>query len=97
MCLCLGPVKSGKTLLMKRLQGDAIDDATQTISTNGVNLFLVKNEQGKSGIIIREIGGNMAPLWKHYLEGVLKLLFAKNIIYKFHKIFIFLMLTKRNH
>lgn len=71
MCLCLGPVKSGKTLLMKRLQGDLVDDATQTIATNGVNLFLVKKEpKQQSGIIIREIGGNMAPLWKYYLEGV---------------------------
>ena len=78
MCLCLGPVKSGKTLLMKRLQGDSIDDATQTIPTNGVNLFLVKSEQRQSGIIIREIGGNMAPLWKHYLEGVLKIPFFYN-------------------
>ncbi|XP_033216384.1 ADP-ribosylation factor-like protein 16 [Belonocnema kinseyi] len=76
MCLCLGPVKSGKTLLMKRLQGDAIDDATQTISTNGLNFFLVKNEQGQSGIIVREIGGNMAPLWKHYLEGVQKVIYV---------------------
>lgn len=62
---------------MKRLQGDIVDDATQTIATNGVNLFLVKKEpaQQQSGIIIREIGGHMAPLWKYYLEGVFCILF----------------------
>lgn len=63
---------------MKRLQGDIVDDATQTIATNGVNLFLVKKEpaQQQSGIIIREIGGHMAPLWKYYLEGVHKIIYV---------------------
>lgn len=70
MCLCLGPAKSGKTFLMKRLQGDEIDDATQTVSTNGVNIFLVKNGAGEFDTIVKEIGGSMAPIWKHYFDKV---------------------------
>ena len=95
MCLCLGSAKSGKTLLMKRLQGDSIDDATQTISTNGVNLFLLKNEQKHSEIIIREIGGNMAPLWKHYLEGVFSsFLFTVNYKYMLTTMSLILIFSK---
>lgn len=70
MCLCLGPTKSGKTLLMKKLQGDEIDEATHTVSTNGINLYTVKNNTGEFDIIIKEIGGNMAPIWKHYFDKV---------------------------
>lgn len=70
MCLCLGPAKSGKTFLMKRLQGDEIDVSTQTVSTNGVNIFLVKNSAGEFDTIVKEIGGSMAPIWKHYFDKV---------------------------
>lgn len=70
MCLCLGPIKSGKTFLMKRLQGDKIDYATHTISTNGINLFTIKNDTGEFDILIKEIGGSMAPIWKHYFDKV---------------------------
>lgn len=71
MCLCLGPFKSGKTLLMKSLQGDEIDDATYTVPTNGINLFTVKNDTGEFDMVIKEIGGSMAPIWKHYFDKVL--------------------------
>lgn len=70
MCLCLGPFKSGKTLLMKSLQGDNIDEATHTVPTNGINLFTVKNDSGEFDMVIKEIGGNMAPIWKHYFDKV---------------------------
>lgn len=70
MCLCLGPFKSGKTLLMKSLQGDEIDDATYTVATNGINLFTVKNGTGEFDMVIKEIGGSMAPIWKHYFDKV---------------------------
>lgn len=72
MCLCLGPFKSGKTLLMKSLQGDELDEATHTVPTNGINLFTVKNDTGEYDMVIKEIGGNMAPIWKHYFEKVKK-------------------------
>lgn len=70
MCLCLGPSKSGKTLLLKRLRGDEIEDATQTVPTNGVNLFVIKSRDGHFDTVIKEIGGNLAPMWKHYFDKV---------------------------
>ncbi|XP_076164791.1 ADP-ribosylation factor-like protein 16 [Ptiloglossa arizonensis] len=76
MCLCLGPTKSGKTFLMKRLQGDEIDDATHTVSTNGINHFTIKNNTGEFDIIIKEIGGSMAPIWKHYFDKILKIIYV---------------------
>ncbi|XP_076235143.1 ADP-ribosylation factor-like protein 16 [Calliopsis andreniformis] len=76
MCLCLGPVKSGKSFLMKRLQGDDIDDATQTVSTNGINLFTVKNSTREFDMIIKEIGGSMAPIWKHYFDKIRKIIYV---------------------
>ncbi|KAG7202571.1 hypothetical protein KM043_009767 [Ampulex compressa] len=76
MCLCLGPVKSGKTLLMKCLQGDEIDDATHTVPTNGINLFTINNNTGEFDMIIREIGGSMAPIWKHYFDKVQKIIYV---------------------
>ncbi|CAK9813522.1 ADP-ribosylation factor-like protein 16 [Anthophora quadrimaculata] len=76
MCLCLGPIKSGKTFLMKRLQGDEIDDATHTVSTNGINLFTIKNNTGEFDIVIKEIGGSMAPIWKHYLNTIQKIIYV---------------------
>ncbi|XP_031369288.1 ADP-ribosylation factor-like protein 3 [Apis dorsata] len=76
MCLCLGPLKSGKTFLMKRLQGDEIDYATHTVSTNGINLFTIKNDTGEFDMLIKEIGGNMAPIWKHYFDKTQKLIYV---------------------
>ncbi|OAD56912.1 ADP-ribosylation factor-like protein 16 [Eufriesea mexicana] len=76
MCLCLGPIKSGKTFLMKRLQGDEIDNATHTVSTNGINLFTIKNNTGEFDMIIKEIGGSMAPIWKHYFDKIQKLIYV---------------------
>lgn len=81
MCLCLGPSKSGKTLLLKRLRGDEIEDATQTVPTNGVNLFIIKSRDGHFDTVIKEIGGNLAPMWKHYFDKVLLIfLYASNAI-----------------
>ncbi|KAH0537823.1 ADP-ribosylation factor-like protein 16 [Cotesia glomerata] len=77
MCLCLGPAKSGKTLLMKRLQGDEkIDDASHTVPTNGINLFTIKSDDGHFDIIVREIGGSMAPIWHHYFDRVHKIIYV---------------------
>ncbi|XP_012275587.1 ADP-ribosylation factor-like protein 16 [Orussus abietinus] len=79
MCLCLGPAKSGKTLLMKRLHGDEIDETTNTVATNGTNLFAIKHEdetgRGRE-IIVRELGGSMAPIWKHYFDGVREIIYV---------------------
>ena len=80
MCLCLGPARSGKTLLMKQLQGgDDIDDASHTVPTNGINLFTIRSSDGRFDIIVREIGGSMAPIWKHYFDRVRLLILGVQI------------------
>lgn len=71
MCLCVGPMKSGKTLLLKNLRGDSIDDANSTVQTNGINLFNVRNSDRHFELVIREIGGSMAPIWRHHLDRVI--------------------------
>ena len=70
MCLCLGPLKSGKSLLLKNLRGDDIDSASSSVQTNGINMFNVRNNDKEFEMIILEIGGSMAPIWKHYLDKV---------------------------
>lgn len=75
MILCLGPVGSGKTLLLKCLQNnEKIDNTTTAVPTMGTNIFTVKTE-GKE-YTIRELGGNMAPLWPMYFKDVEKVLYV---------------------
>ncbi|XP_076392599.1 ADP-ribosylation factor-like protein 16 isoform X2 [Megachile rotundata] len=53
-----------------------MDDATHTVSTNGINLFTVKNKTGEFDMVIKEIGGGMAPIWKHYFDKVRKIIYV---------------------
>ncbi|XP_015511597.1 ADP-ribosylation factor-like protein 16 [Neodiprion lecontei] len=76
MYLCLGPERSGKTLLMKSLQREDIDEATQTVPTNGTNMFTIRNDDGHFEAVIRELGGSMAPIWKHYFTRVRKIIYV---------------------
>ncbi|CAG7717587.1 unnamed protein product [Allacma fusca] len=79
-CLCLGPISSGKTLLLRRLQNSAVDETTPTVETVGTNIVQVpkkapaksEKEKKRKGwderdtIGLREVGGSMAPLWASY-------------------------------
>lgn len=76
---------SGKTLLMKRLQGEEIDEATHTVPTNGTNLFTIRNDDGHFEVVVRELGGSMAPIWKHYFSRVRAL---RTIFLMFYLMFI---------
>ncbi|XP_058803132.1 ADP-ribosylation factor-like protein 16 [Phymastichus coffea] len=76
MCLCIGPMKSGKTLLLRKLRGDDIDDATSVVQTNGINLFMIRSNDKQFELEIREIGGSMAPIWKHHLDRVYKVIYV---------------------
>ncbi|CAL8110844.1 unnamed protein product [Orchesella dallaii] len=40
-CLCIGPISSGKTMLLKRLQGAEIDESTSTVETVGSNIVQI--------------------------------------------------------
>lgn len=76
--LCLGPKGSGKTTLLKKLQDvEGVDNTFSPVPTIGTNLYDIGylNKQGKKQVIsIREIGGEMAPLWHNYLDGVKKVI-----------------------
>lgn len=74
--LCLGPKGSGKTTLLKKLQkAEGIDNTYSPVPTIGTNIYDVyyTNKHGKKQMLsIREVGGEMAPLWHNYLDGVEK-------------------------
>lgn len=79
--LCLGPTGAGKTLLIKRLKGkEVVDETTCTVATNGTNLTTLKLAHPKTGVLkeytIRELGGNMAPMWSKYYDQVKKIIYV---------------------
>lgn len=74
MMICLGPCGSGKTLLLKSLQNEKIDNTTTAVPTVGTNIFNIKTE-GKE-FVIRELGGTMAPLWSMYFNGIDKVMYV---------------------
>lgn len=76
MALCLGPIGSGKTLLLRKLQNvNNVDKTTPSVSTIGTNLFDIKFGDGTQ-ISIRELGGMMAPLWKNYFSNINKVIYV---------------------
>ncbi|KAJ2946770.1 hypothetical protein O0L34_g12835 [Tuta absoluta] len=78
--LCLGPKGSGKTTLLKKLQdAEGIDNTYSPVPTIGTNIYDINcvNKNGKKQIVtVREVGGEMAPLWGNYLDGVEKVIFV---------------------
>lgn len=73
-CLCLGPTSSGKTLLLKRLQNEEVDETSTSIPTIGTNIFNVKCDTRL--VEIREVGGTIAPLWSKYYNPTAKILYV---------------------
>ncbi|XP_017770567.1 PREDICTED: ADP-ribosylation factor-like protein 16 [Nicrophorus vespilloides] len=79
MAICLGPSGSGKTLLLKKLQNvKAVDNTTTSVSTVGTDMFTIKISSGdvEKQIVVREVGGVMAPLWPKYFDGIKKVLYV---------------------
>lgn len=78
--LCLGPPNTGKTMLIKRLQNaEIIDNTYSSVPTIGTNIFRLNLPQDKSRnscMYIREVGGEMSPLWRHYFDNVKKVIFV---------------------
>lgn len=74
--LCLGPKGSGKTTLLKKLQeSEGIDNTFSPVPTVGTNIYDISylNKHGKKQMLsVREIGGEMASLWRNYLDGIEK-------------------------
>lgn len=75
-CICLGPIGSGKTLLLKRLQGKhVVDETSSTVPSVGTNIISISLE-GQKEIVIREVGGYMAPIWNKFYDGINKVIFV---------------------
>lgn len=75
MIICVGPVGSGKTLLLKKLQNaETIDDTTTAVPTVGTNIFNIKIDE--KNYTVRELGGSMAPLWSMYFGNVEKVIYV---------------------
>lgn len=66
----------GKTLLLRKLQKRAeIDETTSSVPTVGTSLYKLKLQNNKH-IVIRELGGPIAPLWHHYYHSVKSIIFV---------------------
>lgn len=83
--LCVGPRNSGKTMLLNSIQyPDSINFTTHSVNTVGTNLYTINNSAEKSSrkapkksLTIRELGGEMAVMWKnYYTESVEKIMFV---------------------
>lgn len=72
--LCVGPRNAGKTLLLNSIQyPGSINFTTHSVNTVGTNLYTIHNnlpgalkKKAKKSITIRELGGEMAVMWKNY-------------------------------
>ena len=78
MVVCVGGVGSGKTLLLKLLADRAFDPDSLLVPTVGVNIYSLALRSGKRkvSVSIRELGGELAPLWGEYLKTETCLIFV---------------------
>jgi ADP-ribosylation factor-like protein 1 len=82
--LCVGPRSSGKTMLLNSIQyPDSVNFTTHSVNTVGTNLYTIHNnaekprKAPKKSVTIRELGGEMAVMWKnYYTESIEKIMFV---------------------
>ncbi|KAJ1529534.1 hypothetical protein ONE63_006307 [Megalurothrips usitatus] len=75
-CICLGPIGSGKTMLLKKLKGNEDIDITSTsVPTVGTNITTLQLPNEKE-IVVREVGGAMAPLWNQYYQNITRIIYV---------------------
>ncbi|GLV61221.1 uncharacterized protein CBL_21050, partial [Carabus blaptoides fortunei] len=60
-----------KTLLLKRLQNETVDDKSSSIPTVGTNIYHIQSNNVFKEV--REIGGTIAPLWSKYYKPSIKI------------------------
>lgn len=88
-CLCVGPKNSGKTMLLTSIQyPGTVNFTTHSVNTIGTALYTIHNDfkengdekkkkSGKKSINVRELGGEMAVMWKkYYTESITKIIFV---------------------
>ena len=78
MVVCVGGPGSGKTLLLKLLTDNKFNQDSVLVPTVGVNIYNreVKYGKKKVSVSIRELGGELAPLWVEYLKSETCLIFV---------------------
>lgn len=65
--------------MLRKLQKRAeIDETTSSVPTIGTSLYKIKFQNNKS-LVIRELGGLIAPLWTHYYHHVNKIIFVVDV------------------
>lgn len=84
--LCVGPRNAGKTMLLNSIQyPGSVNFTTHSVNTVGTNIYTIhynlekplKKSQAKKSVTIRELGGEMAVMWKnYYTEAVAKIMFV---------------------
>lgn len=83
--LCVGPRNSGKTMLLTSIQyPGSVNFTTHSVNTVGTNIYTLHNslekplrKNAKKSITIRELGGEIAVMWKnYYTESVEKIMFV---------------------
>lgn len=84
--LCVGPRNSGKTMLLNSIQyPGSVNFTTHSVNTVGTNIYTLHHQVGKQSrkksakksITIRELGGEIAVMWKnYYTESVEKIMFV---------------------
>jgi len=82
MVVCVGAKGSGKTFLLKLLLDREFDQDSVLVPTVGVNIFTKDLRCGKRTVPvpIRELGGELAPLWVEYLKSETSLIFVVDTI-----------------
>lgn len=86
-CLCVGPKNSGKTMLLTSIQyPGTVNFTTHSVNTVGTALYTIPNDEvsdekkkkcGRKSVNVRELGGEMAVMWKkYYNEKIDKIIFV---------------------
>lgn len=84
--MCVGPRNAGKTMLLNSIQyPGSVNFTTHSVNTVGTNLYTIhydgdpkpQRKKPKKSVTIRELGGEMAVMWKnYYTEAVEKIMFV---------------------
>lgn len=78
MVVCIGPRGSGKTALLRTLCDKEFDPDENLVPTVGVNLFSIqfKNSGKWKTLDVRELGGELCPVWGSYLQNEMNVIFV---------------------
>ena len=79
MVICVGGRGAGKTLLLSLLRDRSFNPDSALVSTVGVNIFRLEisvNKKKKEILDIRELGGQLAPVWGDYIKSENSVIFV---------------------